>query len=62
MSEVRKVIWKARGPIHVEAPVAVVDEAGNPIPLPVQKNPAVVKFCGCGKSKERPFCDGSHKL
>ena len=19
------------------------------------------KFCGCGHSKEKPFCDGSHK-
>jgi CDGSH-type Zn-finger protein len=19
------------------------------------------KFCGCGLSKEKPFCDGSHK-
>jgi CDGSH-type Zn-finger protein len=61
MTEPRRVLWKRRGPIHVQAPVLVQDEDGNPLSPPPQKNPEVVKFCGCGRSRLRPFCDGSHK-
>jgi CDGSH-type Zn-finger protein len=55
------VIYKKKGTILVQGTVLVRDEEGNEIPLPVQKHPGVVKFCGCGLSKEKPFCDGSHK-
>jgi CDGSH-type Zn-finger protein len=34
----------------------MVDADGNV--LETLENP---KFCGCGQSKEKPFCDGSHK-
>ncbi|HTS88592.1 MAG TPA: CDGSH iron-sulfur domain-containing protein [Gemmatimonadales bacterium] len=61
MSEPRRVVFKKRGPIHVEGPVIVRDEDGNEVPIPVQKTPGVVKFCGCGRSKTKPFCDGTHK-
>jgi len=55
------VIYKKKGTILVQGAILVRDEEGNEIPLPVQKHPGVVKFCGCGLSKEKPFCDGSHK-
>lgn len=34
----------------------LVDENGNPIS---HGNP--FSLCGCGKSKTKPICDGSHK-
>ena len=61
-SEPTRVTWKRqKGTIVIEGPVIVHDEQGNEVPLPPQKHPGVVKFCGCGLSKEKPFCDGSHK-
>jgi CDGSH-type Zn-finger protein len=44
------------GSIRVTGTVDFVDADGN-ITSTVE-NP---KFCGCGLSKEKPFCDGSHK-
>ena len=44
------------GSIHVTGSVDRVDADGNVIET--LENP---KFCGCGQSKEKPFCDGSHK-
>ena len=47
------------GPLVIEGPVTVIDHNGNPFPL----NPAkpVTALCRCGQSKNKPFCDGSHK-
>jgi CDGSH-type Zn-finger protein len=36
--------------------IDIVDSEGNV--TQTVENP---KFCGCGQSKEKPFCDGSHK-
>ncbi len=33
-----------------------VDSDGNVI-----ESKSDFKLCGCGRSKEKPFCDGSHK-
>jgi len=44
------------GSIRVTGNVDRVDADGNVIET--LENP---KFCGCGQSKEKPFCDGSHK-
>lgn len=57
-----KISFKPKGTIYVEgAAVEVRDEDGNLVPIPTFKQPNVVKLCGCGKSLNRPFCDGSHK-
>ena len=47
------------GPLLVEGPVTIVDAAGNRFVVPPEK-PAVA-LCRCGQSKNKPFCDGSHK-
>lgn len=47
------------GPFLVEGPITIVDAAGNRFNVPPDK-PAVA-LCRCGQSKNKPFCDGSHK-
>jgi len=46
------------GPLLVRGPVRLQDQEGNEIVL--ERSP--VALCRCGKSRLRPFCDGSHKL
>jgi len=47
------------GPLLVEGPVTVIDAAGNAFAIPANK-PAIA-LCRCGQSKNKPFCDGTHK-
>ena len=44
------------GSIRITGTVEMVDSEGKV--LETLENP---KFCGCGQSKENPFCDGSPK-
>ena len=44
------------GSIRITGTVDMVDAEGNLIET--REN---TKFCGCGQSKEKPLCDGSHK-
>ncbi|CAN2191712.1 COG3369 Zinc finger domain containing protein (CDGSH-type) [Candidatus Nanopelagicaceae bacterium] len=44
------------GSIRITGIVEFVDADGNT--TSTVENP---KFCGCGLSKDKPFCDGSHK-
>ncbi|HWF50001.1 MAG TPA: CDGSH iron-sulfur domain-containing protein [Solirubrobacteraceae bacterium] len=46
------------GPYLVRGPVVVRDQAGGEIKL--SRHP--VALCRCGKSRIRPFCDGTHRL
>ena len=46
------------GPLLVRGPVRMTDQEGNEIAL----DRGTVALCRCGKSRLRPFCDGSHKL
>ena len=57
MSENAKVFINPKsGSIRVTGTVDFVDAEG--IVTSTVENP---KFCGCGLSKDKPFCDGSHK-
>jgi len=47
------------GPLLVEGSIELTDSDGNAFPLAADK-PAIA-LCRCGDSKNRPFCDGSHK-
>lgn len=46
------------GPLLVRGEFALVDQGGNEI----ANERGTVALCRCGKSRTRPFCDGSHKL
>ena len=52
---------KPSGPLLVRGPVVFLDNEGNEVTPPESKTPGVVKLCNCGFSKDRPWCDGSHK-
>jgi CDGSH-type Zn-finger protein len=47
------------GPLLVEGPVKIIDAEGNE--FTIAPNKPAVSLCRCGQSKNRPFCDGSHK-
>ena len=46
------------GPLLVRGAFRLVDQDGNEI----DPGRATVALCRCGKSRLRPFCDGTHKL
>ena len=52
---------KPLGTIIIHGAARILDPDGNEIPIPVFKQPGVIKLCGCGRSGNKPFCDGSHK-
>jgi CDGSH-type Zn-finger protein len=45
------------GPYLIRGPFALTDQDGNQIEV----NRPVVALCRCGRSQNRPFCDGTHK-
>jgi CDGSH-type Zn-finger protein len=59
MSEPLTIRCRENGPLLVQAPVRIVDHQGNEFIIPPGKD--TVALCRCGQSKNRPFCDGSHK-
>ncbi|HET7589503.1 MAG TPA: CDGSH iron-sulfur domain-containing protein [Solirubrobacterales bacterium] len=46
------------GPYLVRGDFAVTDQEGNELALERQ----TIALCRCGRSRMRPFCDGTHKL
>jgi CDGSH-type Zn-finger protein len=45
------------GPLIVRGPFVLADQDGNDIAV----GRRTVALCRCGKSRIRPFCDGTHK-
>jgi CDGSH-type Zn-finger protein len=50
---------RENGPFVVQGAIQVVDHLGNAFPLPPGKD--TIALCRCGHSKNKPFCDGSHR-
>jgi CDGSH-type Zn-finger protein len=46
------------GPLLVRGPFRMVDQDGQEIDV----GRRTVALCRCGKSRIRPFCDGTHKV
>ena len=61
MSDPETVITPYRdGPLLVRGPFTLVDQNGDEIPLGGRET--TVALCRCGKSRLRPFCDGTHNV
>lgn len=58
MSSVKVEVLK-NGPYYVTGDVELVDADGQPIPSKGKRGR--VALCRCGRSKDKPFCDGSHR-
>jgi CDGSH-type Zn-finger protein len=50
---------RENGPFVIQAPIKVVDHLGNEYPLNPGKE--TYALCRCGHSKNKPFCDGTHR-
>jgi CDGSH-type Zn-finger protein len=46
------------GPLIVRGPFVLEDQNG----VPIEAGRETIALCRCGKSRMRPFCDGSHKV
>ena len=46
------------GPLLVRGPFKLADQDGNVIEV----GRKTVALCRCGKSRTRPFCDGTHRV
>ncbi len=52
-----KVTVINNGPIRLEGDFEIFDVAGNRFGLAGR---TVISLCRCGKSENKPFCDGKH--
>lgn len=57
MSDVQ-IRVRENGPYVITGVIQLVDHEGNPFDLGGKTN---IALCRCGTSKNRPFCDGSHR-
>ena len=46
------------GPLLVRGPVVLRDQDGNAI----EAGRSTIALCRCGKTRQAPFCDGTHQL
>jgi CDGSH-type Zn-finger protein len=53
-----KITVNDNGSLKIEGDFEIVDRTGAPYELGGRE---VVSLCRCGKSTNKPFCDGSHK-
>jgi len=53
-----RITVKNNGSIQVEGDIELCDQVGNKFDLGEKKT---IWLCRCGQSKNKPFCDGSHK-
>ena len=53
-----KITPKPNGSLRVEGDFQIVDMQGNVFDLGGR---TTISLCRCGHSKNKPFCDGSHR-
>jgi CDGSH-type Zn-finger protein len=59
MAEPLVIRCRENGPYVIQGAVKIVDHLGNEFVVPPGKD--TIALCRCGQSKNRPFCDGSHR-
>jgi CDGSH-type Zn-finger protein len=59
MAEPLVIRCRENGPLVLQGPVKIEDHLGNEFPIPAGKD--TIALCRCGQSKNKPFCDGSHR-
>lgn len=59
MAEALTIRCRENGPYVIQGAVKVVDHLGNEFVIAPGKD--TIALCRCGQSKNKPFCDGSHK-
>lgn len=58
IKKMTKITVNNNGSLRLEGDFEIFDKDGNQYGL---KGRTVVAICRCGMSKNKPFCDGSHK-
>ncbi|HNP97356.1 MAG TPA: CDGSH iron-sulfur domain-containing protein [Cyclobacteriaceae bacterium] len=53
-----KITVNSNGSLRIEGEFEIVDKEGTAYGLQGRE---LVSLCRCGKSNNKPFCDGSHK-
>lgn len=53
-----KITVNSNGSLKVDGDFEIVDSEGNVYGL---QGRTLVSLCRCGRSNNKPFCDGSHK-
>jgi CDGSH-type Zn-finger protein len=53
-----KITVNNNGSLRVEGDFEIVDKEGNTYGLAGRE---IISICRCGLSKNKPFCDGSHR-
>ena len=49
---------RENGPLKVTGPITILDAEGVPFELPQGSS---IVLCRCGHSKNKPFCDTTHR-
>ena len=52
-----KITVRNNGPLRIEGSFTIEDSEGNTFDLAGR---TVIGLCRCGKSENKPFCDGAH--
>ncbi|MBM4160286.1 MAG: CDGSH iron-sulfur domain-containing protein [Ignavibacteria bacterium] len=53
-----KITVKNNGSIRIEGDFELYDQTGKKFDLGSR---TAISLCRCGQSKDKPFCDGSHR-
>ena len=53
-----RIIVNNNGSLRIEGDFEIVDQQGRAFGLGGR---SVITLCRCGQSKNKPFCDGSHR-